>query len=62
MTPSGRRSLLVDRFCLTGDDVWSTRFASLADLRLPIAAQAFAGKLDTMNIVNEAIEAIEAIE
>jgi hypothetical protein len=61
MTPSGSRSLLVDRFCLTGEVVWSSRFTSHADLRLPIAAQAFAGKLDRMNMVNEAIEAIEEV-
>lgn len=52
MMPPGWRGLLADGFCLTGDDVWSSRLASFA----AFAAQAFAGKLNAMSVVNEAVE------
>lgn len=52
MTPPGRRSSLADGFCLTGGDVWSSRIAPFA----AFAAQAFAGKLAAMSIVEGAIE------
>ncbi len=52
MIPPGSRASLADGFSLTGDDVWS----SLLVLFSLGPAQAFAGQLDAMGVVNEAVQ------
>ena len=50
--PPGWRGLLADGFCLTDEDVWSSRLGPLS----ACAAQTFTGKFDAMGVVDEAIQ------
>jgi hypothetical protein len=51
MMPPGWRASLANGVCLTGGDVWSSRLAPFA----AGTAQAFAGKLDAVGVVDEAL-------
>jgi hypothetical protein len=50
MMPPGWRGLLADGFCLTDEDIWSSRLGLLA----ACATQTLTGEFDAMVIVDEA--------
>jgi hypothetical protein len=52
MIPPGWRGSLADGFCLTGEDVWSSRLGLFA----ACAAQTFSGGFDAMSVVDEAVQ------
>ena len=52
MMPPGWRGSLADGFCLTDEDVWSSRLGLFA----ACATQTLTGEFDAMGVVDEAIQ------